>query len=184
MAGSKPRQGWIYFIKPERVSLRCQLGHYHMYNLEKLGDISCKTNSCKQIIDSRRVIHGEQPYVIWISDKFPPDFNYVDTFTVIPLISSNQEKHKGLPTAYPINATARNGLNKYYFALVHQICAVDDSCFKDVKGWVNRVGQIDKPDKEAIEERLYYFLNISESSDDWFVKNASPEILKKVFDEC
>jgi len=184
VAGSKPRQGWIYFIKPERVSVRCKLGHYHMYNLDKLGEISCKTNSCKQIIDFSRVIHGEHPYIIWISDKFPTDFNYLDTFTVIPLTSTTREKDKGLPTAYPINATARNGLGEQYFALTHQICNVDDNCFKDAKGdWLNRIGQIDKPDKEAVEERLKYFLNIQDNhSEDWFVKNASPELLKKVFE--
>ncbi len=183
MAGSKPRQGWIYFLKPDRVSLRCQLGHYHMYNLEQPGEISCKTNSCTQVIDFSRVFHGEQPYIIWIGDIFLNDFNYTDTVTVIPLALSTQEQDKGLPTAYPINATARNGLGKQYFALVHQICAVDDICFKDAKGdWLNRVGQIDKPDKQALEERLAYFINIPGNlSDDWFVKSAFPEVLNNFF---
>ncbi|MBR8834925.1 MAG: type II toxin-antitoxin system PemK/MazF family toxin [Stigonema ocellatum SAG 48.90 = DSM 106950] len=184
MAGYKPRQGWIYFINPYRVSLRCKLGHYHIYNLDEPGEISCKTNSCTQIINFSRVFRGEHPYIIWISEKFPDDFNYIETFTVIPLTSSTRERDKGLPTAYPINATIRNGLDKQSFALVHQICTVDANSFKDTKGdWLNRTGQIDKPDKDAIEERLKYFLNIQENpSDDWFVKNASPELLKKVFD--
>ncbi|MDZ7957880.1 MAG: type II toxin-antitoxin system PemK/MazF family toxin [Aulosira sp. DedQUE10] len=184
MAGHKPRQGWIYFINPYRVSLRCKLGHIHIYNLDESGEISCKTTSCTQIINSSRVLRGEHPYIIWTSDKFHDDLNYIATFTVIPLTSSTRERDKGLPTAYPINATIRNGLDKQSFALVHQICTVDANCFKEPKGdWSNRVGQIDKPDKEAIEERLKYFLNIPENpSDDWFVKNASPELLKKVFD--
>jgi mRNA interferase MazF len=182
--GKKPRQGWIYFINPYRLSLRCKLGHYHIYHLDKPGEIYCKTNFCMQIINSSRVFRGEHPYIIWTCDKFQDDSNYIDTFTLIPLTSSKQERDKGLPTAYPINATVRNGLDKQSFALVHQICTVDANCFKDAKGdWLNRIGQIDKPDKEAIEERLKYFLNIQENpSDDWFVKNASPELLKKVFD--
>ncbi|MBW4667455.1 MAG: type II toxin-antitoxin system PemK/MazF family toxin [Cyanomargarita calcarea GSE-NOS-MK-12-04C] len=184
MAGYKPRQGWIYFINPYRVYLRCKLGHHHIYNLDEPGEISCKTTSCTQIINSSRVFRGEHPYIIWTSDKFPDDFNYIETFTLIPLTSSTRERDKGLPTAYPINATVKNGLNKQSFALVHQICTVDANCFKDAKGdWLNRIGQIDKSDKEAVEERLKYFLNIQENpSDDWFMRNASPELLKQVFD--
>ncbi|MDF5722674.1 MAG: type II toxin-antitoxin system PemK/MazF family toxin [Rhizonema sp. PD37] len=184
MAGQKPRQGWIYFINPYRVSLRCKLGHIHIYNLDEPGNVVCKTTSCTQIINSSRVFRGEHPYIIWTFDKFQDDFNYMETFTVIPLTSSTRERDKGLPTAYPINTTIRNGLDKQSFALVHQICTVDVNCFKDMKGdWLNRVGQIDKYDKEAVEERLKYFLNIQENpSDDWFVKNASRELLLKVFD--
>jgi hypothetical protein len=34
-----------------------------------------------------------------------------------------------------------------------------------------------------IEERFKYFLDIQENpSDDWFVKNVSPDVLNKVFD--
>ncbi|MHC5917929.1 MAG: type II toxin-antitoxin system PemK/MazF family toxin, partial [Nostoc sp.] len=48
---------------------------------------------------------------------------------------------------------------------------------------LDRIGQLDKPDKDAVEERLKYFLNIQENpSEDWFAQNASPELLKKVFD--
>jgi mRNA interferase MazF len=184
VAGYKPRQGWIYFINPYKVSLRCKLGHTHTYNLDEPGEISCKTASCTQIINTSRVFRGEHPYIIWTSNKFLDDRDYIDTFTVIPLTSSSREKDKGLPTAYPINATIKNGLVKQSFALIHQICTVDANSFKDAKrDWLNRIGQIDKPDKEAVEERLKYFLNIQENpSDDWFVKNAFPELLKKVFD--
>ncbi|MDF5718184.1 MAG: type II toxin-antitoxin system PemK/MazF family toxin [Rhizonema sp. NSF051] len=152
--------------------------------MDEPGNFACKTTSCTQIINSSRVFRGEHPYIIWTFDKFQDDLNYMETFTVIPLTSSTRERDKGLPTAYPINATVRNGLDKQSFAWVHQICTVDANCFKDIKGdWLNRVGQIDKPDKEAVEERLKYFLNIQENpSDDWFVKNASPELLLKVFD--
>jgi mRNA interferase MazF len=68
--------------------------------------------------------------------------------------------------------------------IVHQICTVYANCFKDPSAnWLDRIGQLDRPDKEAIEERLKYFLNIQENpSDDWFAQNASPEYLKKVFD--
>lgn len=130
------------------------------------------------------VFRKEQPYIIWTSDKFKNGVNYIDTFTAIPLIFSILEKNKGLPTVYPINPTKSNGLDKQSFALVHHIFTVDASCFKNVKGdWLTRIGQIDKPDKQAIEERFKYFLEITENpNDDWFVKNASPEVLNQVFD--
>ena len=183
MAGQKPRQGWIYIINPYRVSVRCKRGHFHIYNLDEPGEICCKTNSCTEIINSSRVFRGEHPYIIWTSNKFQDDFNYIETFTAIPLTSSTRERDKGLPTAYPINPTSRNELDKQSFALVHQICTIDANCLKNVKGdWLIRIGQIDKADKEAVEERLKYFLDIQENpSDDWFIKNASPELLKKVF---
>jgi mRNA interferase MazF len=183
VAGQKPRQGWIYFINPYRLSLSCKLGHTHIYNLNEPSEISCKTTSCTQIINSSRLFRGEHPYIIWTHDDFEDGYNYIKTFTAIPLTSSTRERDKGLPTAYPINATSRNGLDRQSFALVHYICTVDASCFKDTKGdWLGRIGQVDKSDKEAIEERLKYFLNIQENpSDDWFTNNASPELLKKVF---
>lgn len=182
VAGKKPRQGWIYFINPYRVSIRCKLGHNHIYDLNEPGKIECKTNSCTQIINSSRVFRGEHPYIIWTSDQFQDDVEYIQTFTVIPLTS--QETCKGLPTAYPINSTSKNGLSKNSFALVHQICTVDASCFKDSQGdWSGRMGQLDKGDKEAIEERLKYFLNLQENpGEDWFAQNASIELLQKVFD--
>jgi len=182
VAGKKPRQGWIYFINPYRVSIRCKLGHNHIYDLSEPGEIECKTSSCTQVINSSRVFRGEHPYIIWTSDQFQDDVEYIQTFTVIPLTS--QETCKGLPTVYPINSTSKNGLSVNSFALVHQICTVDANCFKDLKGnWSDRVGQLDKGDKEAIEERLKYFLNLRENpSEDWFAKNASIELLQKVFD--
>jgi mRNA interferase MazF len=134
VTGKKPRQGWIYFINPYRLSLRCKLGHYHIYHLDEPGEIYCKTNFCMQIINSSRVFRGEHPYIIWTSDKFQDNSDYIDTFTVIPLTSSTRERDKGLPTAYPINATVRNGLDKQSFALVHQICTVDANCFNDSCG--------------------------------------------------
>ncbi len=184
MAGNKPRQGWIYLINPYRVFLRCKLGHIHIYNLEESDKISCKTASCRQIINYSMVFRREQPYIIWTSDKFKNGVNYIDTFTAIPLTFAMRERDKGLPTAYPINPTNRNGFNKQSFALVHHIFTIDANCFKDAKGnWLNRIGQLDKPDKQAIEERLKYFLDIQENpSDDWFVKNVSPDVLNKVFD--
>jgi mRNA interferase MazF len=89
-----------------------------------------------------------------------------------------------LPTAYPINSTSKNGLDRNSLALVHQICTVDANCFKDSQGnWFERVGQVDKGDKESMEERLRYFLNLgNDSSDDWLMNNVSVEVLEKVFD--
>ncbi|MEG4348685.1 type II toxin-antitoxin system PemK/MazF family toxin [Microcoleus sp. LAD1_D3] len=181
VAGQKPRQGWIYFINPYRVSLRCKLGHHHIYEIHEPGKIECKTISCTQVINSSRVFRGEHPYIVWTSDQFQDESKYIQTLTLIPLTS--QETYKGLPTVYPINSTSTNGLSKNSFALVHQICTVDANCFKDSQGeWLKRVGQLDKADKEAIEERLKYFLNLGDNPGaDWFIENASIEFLQKVF---
>lgn len=64
------------------------------------------------------------------------------------------------------------------------LCTVDANCFKDSQGnWCERVGQVDKGDKESIEQRLNYFLNLwDNSSDDWLMNNVSVEVLEKVFD--
>ncbi|MEO0934713.1 MAG: type II toxin-antitoxin system PemK/MazF family toxin, partial [Cyanobacteria bacterium J06641_2] len=61
---------------------------------------------------------------------------------------------------------------------------VDGNCLKNDKNdWLNRIGQLDKPDKQAIEERLKYFSDIQQNpKDDWFIKNTSLEILREVFD--
>ncbi len=180
MAGQRPRQGWIYSINPYRVSLRCKLGHVHIYNLNEPGEVECQT--CTENINSSRVFRGIHPYIIWTSDQFQDESGYIATFSVIPLTS--QATFNGLPTTYPINSTSRNGLDKSSYALVHQICTVDANCFKDSSAnWLERIGQLDKADREAVEERLKYFLNIQENaSEDWFAQNASPELLKKVFD--
>ena len=182
MAGQKPRQGWLYFINPYRVSLTCKLGHTHIYELTEPGEIECKTSSCTLTMNSNRVFRGNHPHIIWTSDQFQEDCNYVQTFTVIPLTS--QEKYKGLPTAYPINSTSKNGLEQNSFALVHQISTIDANCLKDSAGnWFNRIGQLDKGDKESIEKRLKYFLNLQDDpSEDWFAQNASIELLQTVFD--
>jgi mRNA interferase MazF len=181
VAGQKPRQGWIYLVNPNRVSLRCKKGHSHIYDLNEPGNIECKTVNCSLEINSSRVLRGEHPYIIWTGDRFQDESQYLQTFTVIPLTS--QETYKGLPTVYPINSTSRNNLAKNSLALVHQICTVDANCFKDSQGnWFDRIGQLDKADKEAIEERLKYFLNLEDNpSDDWLMKNASVELLQKVF---
>jgi hypothetical protein len=182
VAGKKPRQGWIYFVNPHKVSVSCKRGHNHLYNLSEPGKIECKTVNCTLIINSSRILRGEHHYLIWTSDQFQDESKYIQTFTVIPLTS--QETFKGLSVVYPINSTKRNGLSKNSLALVHQICTVDANCFKDSQGnWFERVGQLDIGDKEAIEERLKYFLNLGDdSSDDWLMNNVSVEVLEKVFD--
>lgn len=182
MAGKTPRQGWIYLVNPQKVSLRCQQNHNHIYDLSQTGKIECQTVDCNLIINSTMVLRGEHHYLIWASDKFLDKSEVADTFTVIPL--TFQETCKGLPTAYPINSTSKHGLAQNSLALVHQICNVDANCFKNSQGnWLERVGQVDKGDKESIEERLKYFLNLGDnSSDDWLMNNVSREILEKVFD--
>ncbi|MCD8486482.1 MAG: type II toxin-antitoxin system PemK/MazF family toxin [Desertifilum sp.] len=181
MAGQRPRQGWVYMINPYRVSLRCSSGHSHIYDLDTPGEIECKTLSCTLTINSSRVFRGSHPYVIWTSDKFQDQSGYIQTFTAIPLTS--QATFSGLPTTYPINNTARNGLDKKSYALVHQICTVDGNCFKDSSGnWLQREGQLDSKDKDEIAKRLKFILGFDSSPDeDWFKQNASPELVQKIY---
>ena len=41
---------------------------------------------------------------------------------------------------------------------------------------------MEKADKDAIDERLKYYLGLTDNpSDDWFLRNADIETLKKVF---
>lgn len=181
MAGKSPRKGWIYMINPYKVSLRCRSGHQHIYNLDELREVECKTNLCLELINSSRVFRGNHPHIIWTNDKFKDDVGYIQTFTVIPLTS--QTTSLGLPTTYPITNTARNGLDKKSYALVHQICTVDGNCFKDASGdWKNRCGQLDANDKSQIEDRLKYFLGFDNTpDDDWFKNNTSPELIQIIF---
>ncbi|WP_293127794.1 type II toxin-antitoxin system PemK/MazF family toxin [Microcoleus sp. bin38.metabat.b11b12b14.051] len=182
MAGKTPRQGWIYLVNPHKVSLRCKHNHNHIYDLSQPGKIECKTVDCNLIINSSIVFRGVHHYLIWANEQFQDDSEFLETFMVIPL--TFQETCKGLPTAYPINSTSKQGLSQNSLALVHQICNVEINCFKDSQGnWLERVGQVDKGDKESIEERLKYFLNLEhDCSNDWLINNVSVEILEKVFD--
>ena len=178
----KPRQGWIYKINPYRVSLRCRFGHTHFYDLDEPGEVECKTLSCSLTLNSSRVFRGYHPYVIWTGDHFQDDSGYIQTFLVIPLTS--QETYKGLPTTFPVNATTRNGLEKKSYILVHQLTTVEANCFKDTDGnWSERIGQLGPEEKQGIEKRLKYVLDIQENpSEDWLRKNSSIELLQKVFD--
>ena len=182
MAGQKPRQGWIYQINPHRVSLCCREGHVHIYDLPEPGNLlECHHSNCTLKINPSRILRGSHPYIIWTINQLQVQSSYVETFTVIPLIS--KETHKGLPTVYPINPTGRNGLTEQFYACVHQIYTVDANCLKDSDhNWLKRIGQLDKSDKNAIEERLDYFLEIQDNpSTDWFNCHGSPELLRKIF---
>lgn len=182
MAGQKPRQGWIYLVNPYLVSLHCRAGHVHIYDLKESGEfIECKHVSCSLKINSSRVIRGFHPYIVWTSDQFQSYSGDIKTFTLIPL--SSKETYKGLPTTYPINPTQSNGLSPQSYALVHKIFTVDANCFKDSwHDWLKRLGQLEKSNKEAIEQRLKHFLTIQDNpSDDWFTCNVSPELARKVF---
>jgi mRNA interferase MazF len=175
----KPRQGWIYFINPYKVSLRCHSGHVHFYELNEPGEVECK--SCKDTINSSRVFRGEHPHIIWTSDEFQDQSEYKATFSVIPLTS--QTTYTGLPTTLPINPTQKNGLDRKSYALVHQLFVVEANCFKDKAGnWLEPTGTLEKAHKDAINERLIFYLRLTDNpSDEWFIKNANIETLKKVF---
>ncbi|MEG3439560.1 type II toxin-antitoxin system PemK/MazF family toxin [Pannus brasiliensis CCIBt3594] len=177
----KPRQGWIYRIDPYQVTLTCKAGHVHFYDLDAPGEVSCKTYSCTLTINSSRVLRGIHPYIIWTSDRFLENSDYIATFVVIPLTS--KETYKGLPTTYPINPTFQNGLSEKSYALINQITTVEANCFKDSSGkWSARIGQLNKDDRAAIDERLRYLLNINNNPDeDWYIRNNSPELVEKLF---
>lgn len=181
MAGQKPRKGWIYFINSHQVILTCNEKHTYLYNLTEPDIVECQHPNCQLKINSSRVFRGSHPYIIWMKDEFKDTYNDVKTFIAIPLTSS--EREKGLPTAYPINATQRNNLDKNSIALIHQICTIDENCFKDKEGnWLTRIGQLDKSDKNEIEKRLKYILDLKDNpNEDWFIKNAHPELIKKAF---
>lgn len=181
MVEQKPRQGWIYIINPARIHFKCKSGHGHFYDLNEQGELECKTPSCSLKFNSSRVFRGEHPYIIWTGDDFQDKSNYLQTFTVIPLTS--QETFKGLSTTYPINPTSVNGLYKTSYALIHQIITVDANCLKNSEGkWSKRIGQLDKTDKENIEERLKYFFNIQENpTQNLSSNNVSPEVIKTMF---
>ncbi|MGD1701634.1 type II toxin-antitoxin system PemK/MazF family toxin [Dapis sp. BLCC M229] len=172
-----PRKGWIYIIDPQKVYLTCKLGHTYSYNIEPLDYVECHHPSCKHTVNPSRVLRGKHPYIVLTSEKFLDQSGYIKTFNAIPLTS--QKTYKGLPTAYPINPTAKNCLDKKSFALVHQICTIDANYFKDREGkWKKRVGQLDKEDREEIGKRLTDLFDLE--PDDWFTKNASPELLIKI----
>lgn len=180
MAGKRPKQGWVYWINPYRVSLRCHSDHTHFYDLIEPGKVICKTRDCDLEINSSRVFRGKHPYLVWSSDEFQEETGYIQTFIAIPLTS--QTTFLGLPTTYPIVNNSRNGLTKKSYALVHQLHTIDGNCFKNSDGdWLERIGQLEAKDRQEIEERLRYVLNLStEPTDDWFKQNASPELLKKL----
>ncbi len=182
MAKTRPRQGWIYMINPSLVSLCCRNNHQYLYSLNQVYEVQCQNPNCNEIINSSRVLRGVHPYIIWTSNQFQDESNYVQTFTAIPLTS--QTTFVGLPTTYPINNTTKNGLNCTSYALINQICTIDSNCFKDSSGnWLERIGQLSKNDKEQIKERLIYYLNLaSDLSEDWFKQNLSEELFKKLFD--
>lgn len=169
-------------INPSRVSLKCRRGHQYLYDLDKAGEIQCLHNSCSEIINSSRVFRGTHPHIIWVNDEFQTSSNYVATFTTIPLTSKST--FEGLPTVYPINPTTKNSLSKKSFALVHQIVAVDANCFKDKNGhWLQRIGQLARNDKNEIIDRLKFYLGLTSApNEDWFKRNASPELIRKIYD--
>ncbi|MEM9007898.1 MAG: type II toxin-antitoxin system PemK/MazF family toxin [Cyanobacteria bacterium P01_F01_bin.86] len=96
---------------------------------------------------------------------------------------TSQTTFAGLPTTYPIRNTARNGLEKTSYALVHQICTLDSNCFKDGSGnWLRRKGQLEKKDKEELDRRLKFLLGFDDNpNEDWFKQNATPELVQKIY---
>ena len=122
-------------------------------------------------------MRGKHPHIIW------SEYSYgkFHTYHVIPLTS--KDTFRGLPSVYPIKKNGRNGLDKNSLALVHQLTMIDSECLRYGNGqWMQRMGVISADDRKAIELRLKFSLQLSETpSDDWFTENASPELLKQIF---
>lgn len=177
MAGQKPRPGWIYMIDPKRVVLKRSLGHEQIYDISGPEELNCSHSQCTQKINSSRVMRGTHLHIVW------SEYNHgkFHLYHAIPLTS--KETFRGLPTAYPIKANSRNGLACNSLALVHQLTPIDLECFKETSGdWMKRIGLINADEKKDIEERLRLALSLpSDPNEDWFIRNASPELLEKVF---
>lgn len=163
-------------INPSRVVLKCGLGHKNVYDISGAKELNCSDSSCNSKINASQVMRGIHPYIVW------SDFTYgkFHLYHVIPLTS--QETFKGLPTSYPIKANSRNGLTRNSLALVHQLTVIDPECFKDNNGnWMTRRGIINVDEKKDLEERVKLALNLpNHPSEDWFTRNASPELLEKI----
>ena len=164
-------------VNPGRVVLKCKLGHEHIYDISGPQELNCSHSSCILKINSSRVMRGEHPYIIW------SDYSYgkFHLYHAIPLTS--KDTFRGLPTAYPIKKNSRNGLTCNSLALVHQLTTIDVESFKKSNGdWMHRFGVINSDEKRDLEDRLRLALKLpNDPSEDWFARNASPELLEKVF---
>lgn len=168
-------------VNPSRVALTCKNGHSRLYLLSSHGEVECQVSSCSLTINSSRVTRGAHPYVVVTSDSYQSNTSRIPTLIAIPLTS--QTTFSGLPDVYPISKTAKNSLTHKSYALVHQVCTIDAGCFKKPSGeWMTRIGQLDKQDKEEINKRLIYVLGLGASpDDDWFIKNTTPALVKKLY---
>lgn len=181
MAGQKPRKGWIYSLNGDQIFLSCKFGHVHLYDLSQDRELICQELSCNYRFNSIQIFREHCPHIVWKVNLIKDDANARDSLIVIPLTTGEHEK--GLPTVYPINATLKHGIEQKVFTLIHRLYEVDIHCLKDRDGnWLKRIGQLDKGDKEAVAERLKYcYLIQQDFSQDWFVKNSSPNSLKNIF---
>ncbi|HAC64421.1 MAG TPA: hypothetical protein DCF68_12985 [Cyanothece sp. UBA12306] len=181
MAGQKPRQGWIYYLRSDRIFLNCKFGHVHLYDLNQNKELICQELSCNYRFNYLQIFREHGPHIVWKVNLIKDDFNARDSLIVIPL--TTREHEKGLPTVYPLNPTLKHGFEQKLFTLIHRIYEVDVHCLKDRDGnWLQRIGQLDKVDKEAITKRLKYCHLIQQDfGQDCIVKNSSPNTLKNMF---
>ncbi len=165
MAGKQPRQGWIYTINSDEFWFK---------------DKSFLDKKKEQPIYSMNF--GGSTYLVWKNNKSQQGKNSLQTLTVIPL--TVETTWVGLPTTYPITATKRNQLSTNFYGLIHQVCIIDGNLFQDNLGnWLPRIGQLDKNDKEKIEERLSYYLSSNRiSHTDQFKNHISPKLLEKIYE--
>ncbi len=119
-----------------------------------------------QQINPSTILRGQHPHII-VSIKAEA----AGLAQAIPMSSSDRDA--GLPTTYPIKAMTRNGLDKHSFALVHQITTLDLRALRQPDGsWMERMGQLEKRDKDAIQERLLFLLDL-QPEEDWFLERMT-----------
>lgn len=178
-SGQKPRKGWIYMINPNIFILRCKAGHSNKYEHQEVTEIVCSHPCCNLTINPSHVIRGLHPYLLWSNDSFHDRYPNIKTFTVIPLTSSSTLT--GLSTVYPLIPNQQNGLDKKSYLLINQITTVDSSCFKELQNntWIRRVGQLDKRDKEDIQNRLNFYLGLETDREDWFINKIDKDLRMK-----
>lgn len=119
-----------------------------------------------QQINPSTILRGQHPHII-VSIKAEA----AGLAQAIPMSSSDRDA--GLPTTYPIKAMTRNGLDKHSFALVHQITTLDLRALQQPDGsWMERMGQLEKRDNDAIQERLLFLLDL-QPEEDWFLERMT-----------
>lgn len=159
-------------INPRNVVLSCKSHHRQVYLLPDSDFVACRHPGCNHRINSSHITRGTHPYVYWACEE------QTGVVSVIPLTSQNT--FVGIPSTSVIKSNERNGLSKDSLALIFQLTTINISCLKDTNGgWLKRMGGLTKKEKEAIQERLLYWIRPEDAGSDWFLSSASATDLER-----